>query len=395
MSENNKKTECEFCNKKYVNIVNHLKNCKKRIDLKYNTNGMCVACGTETYINKRDYCYSCFMESLEGEDTLNEDILTLDDELDINVELDIDDDLKDTEENDTDVKSVCSFTITAKKLQNFFNTLKCSGFLANSSSASDLFHDCILRFDGDVMWSATIDSDINVICLLKTNVNNLKNPSPIPIALETTLKYLSSFEPSAIVEFIYESGIIGIRGIGINKSTSKMKTKALYATKIIDVITDDIHKLQFGTEMDRKNLESFEKLGFNLFSKNKNGGVTVFFGVECNTSFIINSKVLKTIMDDGGKFGDRTYPFKFNKRYIDITIKSIVESEIGQITRELRPDNYKNNNIFEIETSSKITNAINNIHGNIECYIGTEGPIVFVNNDADSGLNISYIITII
>lgn len=296
-----------------------------------------------------------------------------------------------TEKNN---KKIFTFTVNVGKITKFLEIVSSRGYIADSSSKSELINDCILRFDGKVVWTIVEDVKRNFICSAHMKIENVTNPDELPIEIGEMIKWLGTFDSDSTVKVLYENGVVGIKCVRSRKTSVDIDTDVVFLTKRLDKIQHDmLTNLDFGTEKDQSYKDNIINNNNKIF-KAHNDDVKLFYGVDCNTHFSTPTKVIKKILDDGGRIGNRIYPFQFNQNSIKITVK-ILNSKKEHINRTIRPNDYSYESIPDdkLEFSARLTHAVHNSFGTLDCYVGNQGPLFIKTELEDDNIKISYIIT--
>lgn len=294
----------------------------------------------------------------------------------------------------TTTKQVCSFRINPSDFKEFLTILTSKGYEADSSSATTFINDCILRIDGNKIWTIVSDKMRKFVCQAKLTILDVENPADIPIEIATMLKWLGTFGNSSLIEVVYDNGLIGMRDISSKTEEFNMNTRMIYATKRKESIQNDlIVNLSFGPDTDKKLIEAIKKNGNSIYIKTDDE-VTLFYGVKLPCKFVMPADQMRKIMDDGERIGNRSYPFNFLKNSVEINIKSTDVSEQAQITREILPKEYKIKDEFSLTFTARLTNAVNNINGNTEFYTNTSGPMTILSKNKSGNLEICYLVNI-
>jgi hypothetical protein len=234
--------------------------------------------------------------------------------------------------------------------------------------------------------------------MIKTKVENINNPTEIPVEIEELERRLGGFESSDTIDFIYQNGVIALKHT-LDKEFLEfgLETVASYATKREDTISGDlILMMKYGDDKDKENLKRIISFGNSIFkekTKGKKKVVELFFGLELENNIELSSRQLKKIISDGDRIGNRKYPFEFSKEKVKITVKNSDPSKKDQISRELYSKKYTVSQPFEITFSTKLSNAVNNISGYIIVYVDKNAPMLLMSKDLqDKGIDMAYLI---
>lgn len=300
------------------------------------------------------------------------------------------------EESEEEKSSVCSFRIEVNKLKNYLKYLKCTG-VDESGSKISLIKDCIIRFDEQKkkIWAIVSDGPRNIVAQVTAEVENIKNPAPIPIEIDELEKWLGTFEDSDIINFVYDTGIVGLNSVVKKEFLDfDLKTTVIFSTKILDAISNDlISVMEIGDENDLKYLDQIKKFGNSIFKKNK-AGAKVFFGPVLSSNVELSSRQLKKIVSDGETIGHRLYPLEFSTDKITASVKSAEESKKNSISRDLYSKKYNIKTPFEILLATKFTNAVNNLSGYVLLHGAKDAPLLMESVDSkEKGLEIAYLVT--
>lgn len=279
-------------------------------------------------------------------------------------------------------KEICSFNIKVKTIKSFLNYIKSAG-IDSSGSRVVLISDCFLRFDGNKMWSLVTDEKRNLVVQVKTTVSDLNNPVDIPIEISEFEKWLKSFKNSENIEVLYEKGVIGLKSTGLD---------IVFTSKREDTISCDlITNLEYGDDADKENLKRIEELGNSIYKIEK-GEVELFFGSKLTTNIKVSIKQLQDVISDGEKVENREYPFDFQKNKLSVIVKSADEKQ--KITRTIFPNVYNIREPFKITFSNRLTNAVNNINGNVEIFADRDAPMLIKSVDSEEiRLEVAHLIT--
>ncbi len=287
-------------------------------------------------------------------------------------------------------RTVCSFRIDIDLFKSFLKYIKSVG-VDSSGSKVGLISDCILRFDNKGrMWAMVTDDQRNLVVQVKVNVKDINNPVNIPIEIEEIEKWLKSFKNKGYVEVVSEKGFIGLKSV-IIKALLNLNTDIVFSTKREDtIICDLISNLEYGDEADKVNLENIKKLGNSIYKEGEDG-VELFFGIKLTNSLEISAKQLKEVIADGDRIENREYPFNFQMDKLNVTIKSSDVAKKEKISRDLYSENYNVKEPFTITFSNRLTNAVNNISGDLKIFAEKEAPMLIQCDK--KGIYITYLIT--
>lgn len=280
--------------------------------------------------------------------------------------------------------TVCSFNIKVKTIKSFLKYTKAAG-IDSSGSKVVLISDCILRFDDGRMWIIVTDEKRNLVVQVKTTISDLENPVDVPIEIMEFEKWLKSFKDGDIIKVSYEKGIIGLKTVALD---------IVFSTKREDTISCDlITNLEYGDDADKENLKRIEEHGNSIY-KIEEGVVELFFGSKLTTNMKVSIKQLKNVISDGEKVMNREYPFDFQKNKLSVTIKSADVAKKQKISRTIYPDTYNVIEPFKITFSNRLTNAVNNINGNVEIFADRDAPMLIKSVDSEEiRLEVAHLIT--
>lgn len=280
--------------------------------------------------------------------------------------------------------TTCSFNIKVKTIKSFLKYIKSAG-IDSSGSKHILIRDCILRFDNGRMWAIVTDEKRNLVVQVKTTVSDLENPSPIPIEIAEFEKWLKSFKDGDIIKITYDKGIISLKNDVLDVT---------FSTKREDTISCDlITNLEYGDDTDKENLKRIEELGNSIY-KIEEGEVELFFGSKLTTNLKVAIKQLQEVISDGEKIENREYPFEFQKNKLSVTIKSADVAKKQKISRTIYLDTYNIIEPFKITFSNRLTNAVNNITGNVEVFADKDSPMLIKSVDSkEKRLEVAHLIT--
>jgi len=295
--------------------------------------------------------------------------------------------------------TVCSFDIQLSKLLNFISYIKCKGNEGISSILTNSITDCIFRFSekDNRMWVLVTDVNRTLVIQSSISVNNLKNPTEIPVVLEDLEKWLSSFDKSDNIEFLYQNGVIGLK----NKISDKDKTtKNLFHTTVIyftirkeSIINDLILNLEFAEgKVSTEYLNKIKEFGQNCYEI-KDGVFNTFFGCSMAQSFSLPSIQLQKIVIGGKIVENKKYPFEFTNGMLKVTVKSSDESIDDSITRILYPEKFNVKKNFSVTFTSILESISKHLSGNVQIYVDENCPMALLpQKDKENDIEIMYLI---
>lgn len=291
-------------------------------------------------------------------------------------------------------QELCSFKIELEVFKAFLKYLKSAG-IDSSGSRVVLISDCILRFDGNKMWSIVTDERRNLIAQIKAIVSDVENPVPIPIEIAELEKWLKTFKNGDIIEVLYEKGIVRLKNVTKKDFLDfDLHTDMIFTTKREDTISCDlITTLEYGNSKDKENLKHIEEFRNSIY-RSRAGNIELFFGSKLTTNLELSSRQLKKIISDGERIENREYPFEFQKKKLKITIKSGDVAKKQKISRDLYAKKYNVPEPFTVTFSNRLTNAVNNISGYVKLYADKDSPMLIKTIDTEEkGLEVAYLIT--
>ena len=282
-----------------------------------------------------------------------------------------------------------------KTIKLFLKYIKATG-KDSSGSRCVIICDCILRFDNEgKIWTIVSDDQRNVVVQAKTAVSNIKNPCPIPIDIEDFEKRLKTFNNKDLITVKYDKEFISLNKVETRESlVSDIKTKITFKTKSEELIQNDlILDLYYGDDNDKRNLINIKRLGDNIY---KNGAheAKLFFGMNLKNNMIIPAKHLKLIINDGEKLKNREYQFNFKEHSLNVTNENRCFEKKEKIRRNFYSKTYNINKPFTINFSNRLTNAVNNIRGNVELFAEEEAPMLIRRLPEDKNeIDYAYLVT--